>query len=667
MKKTIHIFFALLFFLVPLILWPYTSELFEFNKMVVTYILTTLIAGAWIIRSVSEKRIIFRRTILDIPLLFFLGSQTISTLLSIDSLTSWFGYYSRFNGGLLSSICYSVLYWALVSNLGKKDSLKLINYSLLPGAFLVSAYGVLEHFGIDKNIWQQDVQSRIFSTLGQPNWLAAWLAGLVPITWALATELKIKEKKFWLYFFLSTLFFIALLFTKSRSGLIGFTTALLIFWGWTLVSNIRKNFKYFLIFNISYLIFGLIIGTQFTPDIFSLIKNQTQTETKNSAFSGTVLEAGGTESGVIRKIVWDGAIEIWKDYPIFGTGVETFAYSYYSYRPVAHNLTSEWDYIYNKAHNEYFNFLANTGIFGIICYLIMIGFVLFQFIKKKTAFNFALLAGYVSILVTNFFGFSVVPVQILFYLYPGLSVISVVTKITTKEYESSSNLTPNQKLLNWVIVFCAGCLIFVICRYWYADYLYAKGLNLNRVNRYDLSPKYLNEAIKLQPGQSVYYSELARSYTNLALGYKEAGESTTASQLANAAIANAAKSTGLSPANVNLKRLEFGVFVMLSTIDQNYLVNAREVLLSAVNQAPTDAKLRYNLGLIYSRTGQKDMALEVLEETVDLKANYKDARLALAILLIEEGRKTEAKEQLEYILTKIDPSDSISKQYLENI
>ena len=55
MKKLIFILFAILLFFVPLILWPFTSEVFEFNKMVLVYILTTLIIAAWLTRSVLVK------------------------------------------------------------------------------------------------------------------------------------------------------------------------------------------------------------------------------------------------------------------------------------------------------------------------------------------------------------------------------------------------------------------------------------------------------------------------------------------------------------------------------------------------------------------------------------------------------------------------------------
>jgi Tfp pilus assembly protein PilF len=543
----------------------------------------------------------------------------------------------------------------------------------------VAVYGVLERLGIDKDVWQQDVQSRVFSTLGQPNWLAAWLITLIPIAWAKGLnnkDLKINFSYITPYFF-SSLFFTVLLFTGSRSGILGFCLTEIVFWGIIFIKSRVRYIKEFLIFNLLILSIAGIFGTQYTPSIFKIIenKNTAQVTTPPQA-TGTALETGGTESGVIRKIVWQGAIDIWKKYPIFGTGVETFAYSYYSFRPIAHNLTTEWDFIYNKAHNEYLNFMANTGTVGILAYLAIIGFSIYLIAKNSfhknsddsdyetSTLSIAFIAGYVSILVTNFFGFSVVPVQLIFYLFPALSV--VLTDADSKD-EQKLNPSSNQKILYWMVLLGASVIVFFIGRYWYADYLYATGTNYNRVNRQDLAINYLFDAAKLEPNQSVYYGELSKTYTNLALAYNEAKQATASSQLTEAAIENSIKAVNLSPANVNMKRVEFGVFVMLSAIDQNYLLNARDVLLVAIKQAPTDAKLFYNLGLIYSRIGEDDLALQTLKKTIDLKSNYKDSRLAYAILLIDAGRKSEAKEELEYILNFIDPTDSLSKQYLESL
>src|SRR3989344_301962 len=65
---------------------------------------------------IIAKQVIFKRTILDIPIFLFLLSQIISTVISLDPYVSLWGYYSRWNGGLLSIITYIFLFYAFISN-----------------------------------------------------------------------------------------------------------------------------------------------------------------------------------------------------------------------------------------------------------------------------------------------------------------------------------------------------------------------------------------------------------------------------------------------------------------------------------------------------------------------------------------------------------------------
>src|SRR3989338_3165738 len=185
--KTIEYLFYALFFFVPLLLWPKTSEVFEFNKMLLVYVITILISAAWVVKWIEAKKITIRRTPLDLPIAIFLTSQIISTIFSIDTHTSLWGYYSRFHGGLMSTISYIVLYYAFVTNI-KISNLKYQISNILLSATLVSLYGVAEHFGIDKQLWVQDVQNRVFSSLGQPNWLSAYLVALLPLPIFLALQ-----------------------------------------------------------------------------------------------------------------------------------------------------------------------------------------------------------------------------------------------------------------------------------------------------------------------------------------------------------------------------------------------------------------------------------------------------------------------------------------------
>ena len=279
---------------------------------------------------------------------------------------------------------------------------------------LASILAIGEHFGIfatcglmgfsyTESCWVQDVQNRVFGTLGQPNWLAAILVAVLPIS-----NYQFLISKF-LWFVVSTLFFITLLYTKSRSGLLAFMIESIIFWGFVFWQSKLKFVKEFLYIFLSFAFLAFII----------LHKPSNQVTTNQSSTSqGPALETGGTESGTIRKYVWLGAIKVFKHYPLLGTGPETFAFSFPMYKPIEHNLTSEWDFIYNKAHNEFLNYLANTGLLGFLSYLLLIIFSVIIFWKSK---RFDLLSGYIAILITNFFGFSIVPVSLLFFLFPAIA------------------------------------------------------------------------------------------------------------------------------------------------------------------------------------------------------------------------------------------------------
>lgn len=441
-KKFIEICFCILFILVPLVFLPQTSELFEFNKIIITYVLTVIITGSWLIRMVLEKKIIFRRTVLDLPLLLFLFSNFLSLIFSIDPHMSFFGYYSRFNGGLLSLICYALLYWSYVSNMDSGATLKVIKCALF-AAVPISIWAALEHFGFSPacllttgkfnvSCWVQDVQNRVFATLGQPNWLAAYIVALIFVPLSYLTLLRLPSPslgegsrvRYWLSFGIFILLFLTLLFTKSRSGLLAFGISSLVFWVFA------RKLKLFVIFSILVLILTLGIKNPIRDLVFKTPAPEKTT--------GPALEVGGTESGSIRKIVWTGAIRIWLANPknfILGTGPETFAESYYQYRPLEHNQTSEWELLYNKAHNEFLNYLANTGVLGLGAYLLLLGTMATVYLSPFRSPSpesgeglgvryliISLLCGWLTISITNFWGFSVVITQIFLFLFPAIAI-----------------------------------------------------------------------------------------------------------------------------------------------------------------------------------------------------------------------------------------------------
>ena len=474
---------------------------------------------------------------------------------------------------------------------------------------------------------------------------------------------KIKSVNFWLYFGLSILLFWTLIFTKSRSGFLGFGVACIIFWGavaWQNVKNLKPFIAPLFIAGFTFISICLISGTQFTPSIYSLIHHST-IQPINQSTTDTALESGGTESGTIREIVWTGAVKLWENYPIFGTGVETFGYSYYLYRPAAHNMTSEWNFIYNKAHNEFLNFAANSGSVGLLTYLIVIGFSIYIFIKTK---NYDLLAGYISLSVSNFFGFSVVPTQLQFFLFPAIGIVLSTQELVLSQNKNKINNYQKSGIIFLLLI--TSYLLLITYNYWYADTQYAKGQAFNNLPRPDLAIPVLANAIKLEPGQAIYYGELANSYTTIADAYSQNKDATTAAEFTTLAANTIQKSVDMAPANTNLRRSMFSVYVRLSTVDGSYLTMARDSLRETVKLAPTDAKLYYNLGIADANLNDFQDAENDFQTAIKLKPDYTDARIEYAALLHELGKNEEARTQLEYAL-KIDPGNATVKADLANI
>lgn len=626
---------------------------------------------------ILKKQILFTKTILFYPLILFLLSQIVCTIYSIDPYTSFWGYYSRFNGGLASTISYILLYFAFSSNLKKKETLLSIKLALF-SSFLVGLYGIFQHFGIDKEFWVQDVQRRVFSTLGQPNWLAAYIAAFIPLSfWLVLENSSRKGFKKYTGLFLSTSLYLCLLFTKSRSGFLAFSISFPLFWGGFFFLK-EKSFisfkKPFLFICFLFLIFGLLIGTPYSPNIKSFfsqspVNQLPQIESQEDSTDTPLLIS---ESSDIRKIVWRGAFNIFKANPIFGTGVETFAYSYYQYRPKEHNDLSEWDFLYNKAHNEYLNFAANSGLLGLITYIAFIGSVVFSLksliLKKDIDFQdkiiiLGLLAGFSTLLITNFFGFSVVCTNLFLFLFPALGLALV--KKEPEEKNSISQETSGKMWLGIILVIVLGLSsISYFIKFLKADINFARASGLNKADYYEEAYNNLVGAISFRKNEPIYHNELAYSSAGIAYLLGKAQDSSNSAEFARLAILESDKALSINSYHINFWKKRARVFFILAKIDSSYLNDSLEALLTAAKLAPTDAKIQYNIGLLENNLDKRPEAIKALEEAIRLKPNYIDSYYTLGLIYEEMGEKQKAKETFEKIL-EIDPNHSQAKEKLE--
>ncbi len=733
LNKIISYSFYALLFLAPIVFTQDTSELFEFNKLWLTFGLTTIIITSWIAKMILEGRVRIHRTPLDTPILLFLLSQLISTIISLDTHTSLWGYYSRFNGGLLSLITYVFLYYAFVSNI-KKEKLLSYLYTLCLSGIVVALWGLPSHFGYDPTCWlfrgNLDVSCwtvafqpkvRIFSTLGQPDWLSAYLAALIPLAIGLGLYFWQQKKKILSIIALvgSILFYVDFLFAKSRGGFVGLAISLVLFFAWylwqekkqisKLLSVPRKlllNYWYVLVLIGSIGIITFVIGTSFDqidkytlPNLIQKFQTHSQSPAQkvsspvSTASAISTGELGGTDSGKIRLYVWTGALKAWLHYPIFGTGVETFAYAYYLFMPPAHNMTSEFGYLYNKAHNEYLNYLATTGIVGLGTYVVMIGWFLWlairRFFKQKndqrSTLNYqyviaGLITSYLGILIINFFGFSVVIINIFLFIFPAFVFVlqdqlhednAFLLPKTVTSKSSIVNISPIQ----WILSAGVGCIalyfLYVLIIFWNADKAYALGMNLVNAGDYQNAYQPLHQAVQLRPGEPTFQDELSLDDAVLAVALAQQSKSATGTptQLAQEAISVSNDLTTTHPNVVTYWKTRVRIMYTLAQLNPQYLTDALSSIQKAQQLAPTDAKVSYNLGLVLGQTGHVQEAVNVLQNTIQLKKDYHDAYYALGIFyhslgVDKNGTITNAQDaqkaidEMHFILTNFNSKDS---------
>jgi len=759
--------------------------------MWLTWGISIIIAAAWITKMLVTKTISFQRTPLDPFIALFLLSQVISTIFSLDSRVSFWGYYSRFNGGLLSLITYAFLYYAFVSNLKVKEVWRSLTVTLISGV-IVSLWGLPSHFGkdptcllfrgtFDVSCWTDAFHPtvRIFSTLGQPAWMAAYLACLLPITMAYLVTRPVHPGKgtkqlfgsflfFWvaaalLFFipkqsgpiflyllfliiagavvvirfgkdktflklfgitFLIQLFYLDLIFANTRGGFIAFWLANGVFWGILLLRRVlplRQLLQYAAACNITFFLLMFFWGAPFNQINafnFQELSNklaarpapvQQKIITQQSSQEDTPIGTGITESGNIRKIVWQGALDAWKEKPLFGSGVETFAFAYYKNRPVEHNMTSEWDYLYNKAHNEYLNYLTTTGIVGLGTHGIMLAVFIFlclKFIFSKRAassqtqdqqmtpmphtdpvtidiFIIGFLASYVGIIVSNFFGFSVVMINIFLFIIPAwmFSLSGHIPQTAVPaNLQKKHRVVSEVSAMAWtgiiVITLFALFLLFLLFRFREADKAYGLGYNLDRVNEYPQAYLKLLEAVDGR-SEPVFKDELSVNKGTLAAMYFLQKDATRAQELAKEAVALSDEVVTAHPNNIVFWKTRVRMFYALAQVDQRFLGLALEGIKKAHELAPTDAKISYNLGVLYGQTGEIDKAINVLQETVKLKPDYSDAYYGLALFYRMKAtdntpaiKNPKAQEQAETVvqdyLRTINPKDTRMMELLKS-
>ena len=597
--------------LLPLLFHSPSAELFEFPKILFLY-LSISVYLVWVGFDLIRKKSF---QIITTPLLLvsfiWIISSLFSTFFALHLPTAIFGYYTRWTGGLTSIICYVLLIQIFSNCLVFPEPRRMVLKAIWLSLCVIVIYALLQKLGIDKGLWAESPQARVFSTFGQPNWLSSYLVAFTLPLLIFLREEQDNIKRFLQFLFVSMLVAIGL--TYSVSGFVGLVIAVGIYLLLLNRSKVKRTHLLGFLLSAALLIGGVAIS----PKIYQRIK----------------------DTGSIRLIVWQASVTAFRNSPIerkiIGFGPGNFAYAFLPYRPVELNNTVEWDFLFNKPHNEFLDILINQGLIGLVWMISWIGLVTYITLHPKKDSNlptlYAYYAGFISLIVTSFFGFLVIPTTL------ALVYLSVMVVIEGSFYQIRDISFVKGNLKGGKIILGSGLIIFGMLaalwtvRYFIADYHYAQADDLGGAGFTLLAIQELETATKYNTFEPRYQSSLGYYLTQLA---KETKEPVSKNDLANLADSSLKKAFNMNPHNSIIIRSVLYSYLDLGDVDKKYF--GEGIILGEKSQSviPTDSTIPILLARMYLQDGKKAEAVRSLKTALSLKPDQ-----PMGLFLLDEWRQ----------------------------
>ncbi len=661
------------------------------------YIICLICGAAWLVKIIYDKEYTFRRTPLDLPVLFWFYINIFCSFISISRCISLFGFYKRYEG-LLETTTYILFYYMMVNFIRTQDSLRRLINTILWSGTIVAGYAIIQGRKIlfltlpdwihDPFKWSFFDPNRVFSTFGNPVFLSAYIIMILPLAivmccWEIFSLSKKKsatsksskkhqkkkdhlwlgvERIKWLYanivnifyliinllkpwFFYSAVILTTICFfiTNTRATYLGLTAGFVISFFllqkliiinkkiWALSSILLFLAIFYNFFNPGTSVIERFIGIfnvassiqETTPSKFKLDLENISEQKKPSA--SQELEVKSQESGIniseqerpspakrhwLKTILlaqprveqWIQGVDIIKQYPLFGIGLDTLQLK---------GIGTD------KLHNDLLDVMVTRGAIGLIIYLwlLIATFIFFMKTwkehkdKPEQFLIMAMLAGWIGYLVQNQFSFGLVPITNYFWIFMGIVVIIHQQTLP----EGPSNI-PSYHITNPIIrrgIFGTIMLITILLmihpiKAYHADIYYGRGQTLVEDGKYEEAIPYLEQGMALNPFETCYQEVLYSVYIDRANNNIPPGRKYWYEKAID----------GLNW----LKHLEHG-----------------------------QAKCYYMLGMAYSIKGETlsdpvstQMAIDYFQKTIKIKPNEINVYANWGIIYAKEGKYDEA-------------------------
>jgi len=350
----------------------------------------------------------------------------------------------------LELLSYFLLGFLIVKNVTRRQQIMRIFYVLVSMGIFEAFYGMFELYNKNPRILFYEKRfylDTVTGTFVNRNHLSGYLEMIIPLAIGLIIAridlfslaglkwreklLRFSRKGFSTNLILSggiILMSLAIIFSRSRSGVFLLIFAFILFFELTVlyfgrVRHQQKGVKNFL--KVSFLIIILIslyVGIDATIERFALDK---------------LLHEG-------RPVLWSNVTSIVGDFPLFGTGLGTFASVYPAYEE------SRMPGHLSHAHSDFLEYLSELGavgmifLFGGIAFMVVSSFLIWR-VRKHPQVKGLALGGIVAIVVILIhsiadFNLHIPANMVLFTVVLSLTAVTAFYKRSEKNKSQDSNL-----------------------------------------------------------------------------------------------------------------------------------------------------------------------------------------------------------------------------------
>lgn len=674
--KLVRASLYLLVFILPTFFLPWTFEALDFNKQNLLIVLTLLAGLAWLGKMVASKQVILRRSFLNVLVLSYVVIYVLATFFSVDKIRSFVGASGLEKDGLVTVLCFVVLYFVIINNFRDMKAVKSLLYSYLLGAGLVTAWTLFVFLGV---LPSQLVPSQALNSIGTLNGLGIFLGAAFVLLCPLFLQAETEKGG-----------------TGKKNLVIKIVMAVIAVLALFLLATI-DNWTIWAVFVPAValiLAFAIIRAHE--------IKNLGWLALPMAAFVVTIMLFFINTPIVVRlpaevmpsfSASGEIANQTLQEAPLLGSGPSTFVFDYVKYKPAGVNQTPLWDVKFDRSASRALTMLTTTGLFGIISWLFIIIFLAVQsvvnLIKEKSGAlwlnQLAVAAAWFLLLIAKFIYSSNLTLEFSFWVLTALLVVMTSHKF----WEISLGNAPRVSLI--LSFFLALALILTVSSFYLigqryaADAKFVQALNsLNRGEDLTKATELFDSAAALNQRNDVYLRTLAQSLQaqiNQELAAAPSEEGAKKIQGLVAADINVAKrATELSPQNSANWATLASIYQTIMPIVPGADEWATSSWQKAIEFEPESPVFYTELGKVYVSMAdllspnlqsedkntkgdaeakiKEDLAKaeEQLNKAIEIKADYAPAHFELALVYSRQGKIKEAIGKLEAIKADL-PND----------